>query len=59
MSTYRSSLSGEPFGYQPVEFLDIPPMHELAEARALDERQLMTRPITPAGRRPHGARAGT
>jgi hypothetical protein len=55
MSKYGTSPSGEPFGYQPVEFLDIPPMHEPAEAPVLDERRL----TTSARRRPHGALAAT
>ena len=39
MSTYEPALSVEPLGYQPVEFLDIPPMRELVEPPALDEQR--------------------
>jgi len=31
MSAYEPSLFVEPLGYQPVEFLDIPPMSESHE----------------------------
>jgi hypothetical protein len=39
MSTYEPALSVEPLGYQPVEFLDIPPMHEPVEAPTRDEQR--------------------
>lgn len=32
MPTYEPSLFVEPLGYQPVEFLDIPPMSESRES---------------------------
>jgi hypothetical protein len=32
MSTYEPTHFVEPLGYQPVEFLDIPPIGELMEA---------------------------
>jgi hypothetical protein len=39
MSTYEPTLFVEPIGYQPVEFLDIPPMHELLDTAAVDEQR--------------------
>ena len=54
MSTYESNLYGEPLGYQPVEFLDIPPICSLVEAPVLDEQRL--RPRADDCRRPGRAR---
>jgi hypothetical protein len=52
---YEPSLFVEPLGYQPLEFLDIEPMHERLEADLLYEQlRLMER----AARRPCGARVG-
>ena len=34
MSKYEPNLFVEPLGYQPVEFLDIPPMYDPVEAPA-------------------------
>jgi hypothetical protein len=68
MSTYEPTLFVEPLGYQPAEFLDIPPMRELVEAPAVEEQrprslahgcQIRRRLITRAGRPPHGVPAGS
>ena len=36
MSTYQPSPFVEPLGYQPVEFLDIPPMTESSGIEEID-----------------------
>jgi hypothetical protein len=38
MSPYEPAFFVEPLGYQPVEFLDIPPIHEAAETDAVEKR---------------------
>jgi hypothetical protein len=39
MSKYEPTLFVERLGYQPVEFLDIPPMHDPVEAESADDRR--------------------
>jgi hypothetical protein len=59
MSPYEPTLFVEPLGYQPVEFLDIPPMHEGVEAEAVDKRPTEVCRLTDrAGRRPPAAPVG-
>jgi hypothetical protein len=36
MPTYQPSVFVEPLGYQPVEFLDIPRMHDPTESDLID-----------------------
>ena len=47
MSTHRTSPFVEPLGYQPVEFLDLPPMAETSAAPSPDAGRRRQRSGSP------------